>query len=232
MPYSFHAVKTAAEEDTLLRYGLDKTALSGEDVKRGIKRLFTYKNPGPMLPGATETAKSVGKHIREIGRDFIFGSPVTALGEIQKHISDRGSVAGGLGAYAKNWYWPKTEDSMGTAINILQLLPDASDIYSAATTEDANLRKGNLASAGAGLITAPITARLGLPGAWLHTQIRNAARGLVQKDERADLPEGPLRPLNRGARFNPAYASPEAYDSAIKVQKDQSPTTQFPIQAT
>jgi hypothetical protein len=227
MPYSFHAVKNAAEEDTLQRYGLAKTALSGEDVKRGIKRLFTYKNPGPMLPGAYEAAKNIGKHVREMSRDYVFGSPVTALGDIEKHISDRGSVVKGLGSYAKNWYWSKPESAFDGAFNAVQLVPDAMDIYSAATTEDPNLRRGNLASAAAGLATAPFTSRLGLAGGFLHSQIRNAARNVAQKKERAALPEGYLKPLDRGAKFNPAYASPEAYDSAIESQQNPSSSPPF-----
>ena len=67
-------------------------------------------------------------------------------------------------------------------MNVASLLPSGLDVYHAATTEDPNVRKGDIASAATGLALAPFTSRLGILGAKVHPWLQQKARNLVQKD--------------------------------------------------
>ena len=182
MSYSFHVVKIAAEEDTLQQYGLAKIALTGSDVGRGVKRLFTWHDQGVPGEGVKGGLKWLGRNVREMGRDYVFGSPVTLAEQLQSAARRHDSIPKGVASYAKNWYWQKPTDWKDAVFQGAAVIPDAYDIYTAASTEDPSARRGALAGAAAGLALAPFTSRLGLAGAYLHAQGRDAAKRLVHQE--------------------------------------------------
>jgi hypothetical protein len=87
-----------------------------------------------------------------------------------------------LADYVKSFYWQTPETKGQWALQALSLAPTVQDLYHAATTEDPNIRKGDVASAVTGIMAAPFTSRLGLVGSPLQTWLQNKARTLVQKD--------------------------------------------------
>lgn len=205
MVYDLHGVKNHAIESTLASYGLTKEALNASDLKEGVKRLFTWKEPGAYAPGIGGFAKGLGKEVLEYGREAVFGSPVNAARQFQAFKDQAGgSNLKALGHYIKNFYVPSRNNNgyqlgsgkdpslwariNGPAMQGLRLLGPTLDLYNASQTEDPNVRRGDYASALTGIAIAPFTASLGMAGAVLHPFLQQQARKLVQKSPEEYVP--------------------------------------------
>lgn len=165
-----------------------------------LKRLFSYNYKPNQTIGAT---------LLDSGRHMVFGSPVTAYRQInmlRNAPTANGGKAGlprALAEFGRRFYWrrPNTK-TLGGAINLALQVHNLGgigyDLYHAAKQEDPNLRNGDLASAAAGLIAAPITSQFGLLGNAAHSAITQGARKLVQKDAPPYTPA--LNPIEYGSR--------------------------------
>ena len=180
MRHSFHAVKTAAESATLAHFGLRKQAGGFSD---GMARLFTWRNPAPRIPGVLNALKWGGSHVAEMGRESIFGSPLSLVKQLQGY-SDTGS--GGLGSGGrlfKDFYLPKTHSKVEKVLLGLSLAGAAGDVYSASQTKNPDERRGEIAKAIAGLALAPITSRMGLAGVIANSALKGGVGKLVRKKQ-------------------------------------------------
>ena len=179
MPHSFHAVKTAAERATLAHFGLRKQAGGFSD---GMARLFTWHDPAPRSPGFLNALKWGGSHVAEMGRESIFGSPISLGKQLQGYADTGSGVLGSGGRLFKDFYLPKTRSKLEKVILGLSLAGAAGDVYSASQTEDPDERRGEIAKAITGLAAAPITSRLGLAGVLANSALKSGVGKLVRKN--------------------------------------------------
>ena len=181
--------------------GLHGLSKKGPEMGRGgtgaepnlLRRLFTAKTgPGVSL-------------IKELPREVVFGSPLTLARQhniLTRYLAGPGAPITAkhhlqaIGKGFKNFYWSPNigANTPGAkawhySTQALNLGLSGLDLYNAAKTDDPNVRRGDIASAVAGLATAPIASRLGIPGAILSDAIRTGARKLVQKDTPRYTPE-------------------------------------------
>lgn len=217
MDDAFHAVKLSAQRQVLRAYGMNKVsaapwlwtgpapAAKATGVMPYIKRLFTSKDLGHTPPGFLGGLESTGRTLGEFGREYIFGSPITAWEQFKKLRQAKGSNLGAAGEMYKNFYWTKPTGVGDYLFNAMSIGFPALDLYSAATTEDPEQRKGNLAAAITGLATAPVTSRFGLAGSAAQGLLGRGARSLVQKNVEPQpvyTPEQHLRATLLSGRAN------------------------------
>jgi hypothetical protein len=222
MDDAFHAVKLSAQRQVLRAYGMEKLsaapwiwagpapAAKATGVMPYVKRLFTSGDISHTQPGFLGGLESTGRFVGEMGREHIFGSPLTAWEQF-KNIRAANAAAGKPGNLRagaemfKNFYWSKPQSKMDYLFNAMSVGFPALDLYSAYTTEDPEQRKGNIAAALTGLATAPITSRFGLAGAATQGLLGRGARSLFQKNVEPQpvyKPEAHLRASLMGARAN------------------------------
>lgn len=188
MDYRFHAVKEDAQSQALAQYGLQKEAVDTDYLKRLGSRLFSWRDP------RGEGLKAIPGFVGEMTRDYIFGSPISELKRFRKLRSFYGgstlktiprywaaSMFRKPLSWGKKWYPTSARGVFEGGLQFLPLAFTGHELYNAATTEDPEARKGNIAAALAGVAAAPVTMNLGLAGAALHPMLQNAARNLVQK---------------------------------------------------
>lgn len=219
-PASFYErLQNAGQEG--LRTGLLGAAVGGlhglSKVGPEMGRAGTGETPNLLRRLFTANTAPDASILKELPRELIFGSPLTLA---RRHNVMARRIAGpegpitakhhlqALGKGFKNYYWaPPTMGSglLGKGLHYgtqaLGLGLSGLDLYNAAKTDDPNVRRGDIASAVAGLATAPLTSRLGIPGAILSNAVRTGARKLVQKDT---------------PRYTPAYDPEEHLLLALK----------------
>jgi hypothetical protein len=222
MDDAFHAVKLSAQRQVLRAYGMEKLsaapwiwagpapAAKATGVVPFVKRLFSSGDISHSQPGFLGGLETAGRFAGEMGREYVFGSPVTAWEQFNKIRAANAAAGkpGNLRAGAemfKNFYWSKPQTKMDYLFNAMSVGFPALDLYSAATTEDPEERKGNIAAALTGLATAPITSRFGLAGGYGQHFLTGRARSLFQKNVEPQpvyKPETNLRATLMGARAN------------------------------
>lgn len=142
-------------------------------------------------PGFVNALKDHGHAVGDLARDIYLGSPVDAWRDFQKHRADAGSTLGGLGRFAKNYYW---HPQAGGLMNTLGVASTGFDIYHA-LTGDPSQRRGDIAAALTGAAISPITGHMGtLIGAPIHLAVTGAARRLGHKFD-PPSPEGEGTPF-------------------------------------
>ena len=129
-------------------------------------------------PGLLNALKDQGHAWGDVARDIYFGSPVDAWKDFQNKRWHAGSTLGGLGRFAKDYYW---HPQAGGVMNSLGVAATGYDLYHALTGDESQ-RKGDMAAALTGAAIAPVTGHLGtLIGAPVHLALTGAARRLGHK---------------------------------------------------
>lgn len=180
----FHAVKIAAFENVAKHLGF-------KDTGALLRRAFSFKAPESAGPGFVNGARTVGRWIGEIAKNQVLGDPYTAYREIRGLSRMAGGLPGGLAAYAKNYHWRKPNGIAGWLTNGLNAYSVGSNLYDAATTEDPDARRGNLAVAASQVATMPFTGRLGLLGILAQQGLEKGVRHVVQGEPKGALPFSP-----------------------------------------
>lgn len=181
---TFHDVKVAAFNGVAQSLGF-------KDTGALLRRAFSFKAPESAGPGFVNGARTVGRWIGEIAKNQVLGDPYTAYREIRGLSRMAGGLPGGLAAYMKGYHWRKPNNITGWLANGVNAYSVGSNLYDAATTEDPNTRKGNLAVAASQIATMPFTGRLGLPGLVMQQGIESGIRHLVEDKPKGVLPFSP-----------------------------------------
>lgn len=185
---ALHAVKLAARADVLSRYGLLKTAAPGR-IARFATRLFSQAPAKAPRKGWGGKALDFGGQVLDMGRDMVFGSPVTMANDLAKYRKETGTAGGAIKKYYKNFFWPDVGKNPGfidRAGRLVGVAFPAMDLYQAATG-DPDDRTANIASAGAGLALSPITSRLGIPGGMLSAAVSGGIQKALSRKPTNDL---------------------------------------------
>lgn len=155
-------VKYAAADRTFRRYGLSD--------------LFREHTIAPAGPGVLNKLVGIGKQVGEMGRDMVFGSPITMAQRLQRNYQQTGSAPKAVGKYIKDWYLDPSTPLWMRAISVG--LPVAM-LGSTVIQDPPERRKKDLAAGLLGIAASPLTARLGLAGADMQAGVQNAAiRGM------------------------------------------------------
>lgn len=155
-------VKYAAADRTFRRYGLSD--------------LFREQALAPSGPGVLSKLVGAGKFVGEMGRDMVFGSPITLTQRLQRNYRQTGSAPKAVGKYIKDWYLDPNTPLLMRAISVG--LPVAM-LGSTLIQDPPEKRKEDLAAGLLGIAASPLTARLGSAGADMQAGIQNAAlRGI------------------------------------------------------
>jgi len=129
-------------------------------------------------PGLVNALKDHGQAWGDLVRDIYLGSPVDAWKSFQQHKQNSGSTLGGLGRFAKEYYW---HPQSGGFMNALGVAATGYDLYRA-LTGDPSQRRGDMAAALTGAAIAPVTGHMGaLLGAPIHLGVIGLARRLGHK---------------------------------------------------
>lgn len=168
LPTRIDGVKIAAAARTFRQYGLQD--------------LFKEHAIAPSAPGFYGKMVSTGKNIGEMGRDMIFGSPITFGKQLERNYRSTGSAPRALGKYIKDWYFaPNTSlpmRALSLAFPVVGL--------GSALMAPAERRKEEVLASMAGLATSPFAMRLGSPGMDMQAGIENAVRHGVRDLSRED----------------------------------------------
>ena len=199
MSYDLHAVKLAAQASALREYGLLKTAEPG-GVGKFVRRLFTAAPNRAPRPGWGGKIRDFGGQVAEMGRDMVFGSPLTMANELKKYQRQTGSTGRAVKRYYKNFYWPGANKNpgLGDKFNrVLSIGMPALDVYQAATGAPED-RAENLANAAVGLAGAPFTARLGIPGGMIQGALSTGVHKIFGRHDPRS-PDSPVNPQSSAA---------------------------------
>jgi hypothetical protein len=199
----FHVVKEAAVTDALRRFGAlgiagAKKLFQPMELKASGPGMFqsgyhAWKNrsvPGTgavvpeALKGLWRTSKSVGKHVGEFAREATFGSPTVVAKQLAENYRHTGSIPGMLGKQIKDFYFTPGNSRAAQA---LMLAFPAGDL-TAAMQQDPEHRHEAIGGAIAGLVGAPFTARLGIPGAFIQKPIQDLGRSLGRRFDPPSYP--------------------------------------------
>lgn len=176
-------VKHAAADRTFRRYGLGD--------------LFREHDIAPAGPGVYNKLVTMGKHVGEMGRDMILGSPITMAQRLERNYRQTGSAPKALGKYIKDWY---LDPNTPLALRAISVGLPVATLGATLLHDPPEKRKEDLAAGLLGIAASPLTSRLGYPGMEMQTGAQNAAlRGvhaLVAPDEKLDL-VGPRDPVVR-----------------------------------
>lgn len=136
--------------------------------------------------GFANKARTFGHYVGEIGRETVFGSPLAV--DRQLRANTVSGVARNYGQMAKNLYGFGPGSSHVNTI--LSLAPAAYSLHSA-ITGDENHRGANVGATLGNLAVAPITSRLGLPGALLHAPAQVLGSWIGSKFDPKSPPAAP-----------------------------------------
>lgn len=158
--------------------------------------------PGsPFLPVQQGYGKGFGNWMKTVGhtlgeglRERVFGSPLA----VDRQLRERGYLG-----MARDMYMPKG-NPIGTAIGLAGPAMSALNIYRQGPAH----RGANIGSTIAGLAAAPVTSRLGIPGAVLIQQpIQQVGRWLGSKFDKPQ-PQPPQLPSPAGPPKTAALVGP------------------------
>lgn len=202
-----HDVKKAAQLDALTAFGVVKEAAVGQKAVDAAKWLFRSHEVPMNATTALGTAKQMGLFAGEVGRDFIFGSPVNVAQELSKKglgkfmrdafIQKPGVDPKTLGAYlwadkVPNWRRPLHHVwNYHPISHAISLGLPAMSVYDAMKNPDPRMRNADVASAATGIALTPFTGRLGLAGNFLQGAAMRGVHGLVAP--RQDPTPNPVR---------------------------------------
>jgi hypothetical protein len=178
-------------------YGYEKTSDFKSLANKGtnaLRYLFSSHFPTTNVQGWKKYPVLVAKQVGEMGRQMIFGDPLTLRNQIKDLYKVHGSMPKAIGSYMLNHYWRTPSPNLGGllsgALQAQYLYQTGKDIMDAIKTEDPNIRRGNIAATLTGIVASPFTSRLGVAGSFLHSKLTEGARRLVQK------PTPPAQPIN------------------------------------
>jgi hypothetical protein len=177
------------------RYGLNR---------KGLKTMFSNPTSRNTPDGASDRG-----FFGDMAQSALFGSPVSAYKTYKKNVRRLGgSHMKALGEQFRQAYMPAPGTGLaGKGLHYLFTLGGvALPAYQAATTDDPNERQKLLARTAGGLVAAPFTGQLGLPGALIQQQVENLAERAVAGSPPPQQPKySPathLGVMNRGVRMN------------------------------
>lgn len=138
--------------------------------------------------GFLNKAKTLGHSFGEFGREAVFGSPLAVDRQL------RAPTAAGVGKnylrMTKNFYLPRGRSIGETALSHgMSLALPAMSMYSA-INGDPTRRGENIGAALGGIAAAPVTSRLGMPGALIQYPVQQFGSWLGSKfDPKHDPPK-------------------------------------------
>lgn len=198
--------QTPGRLDKLNPFGTDKGVQPGYTPGRlgralgatptGPHSVIAQPTPG-YGTGAVNRLKTVGHQLGEIGREAVFGSPMAVNRELR--APSLGGVAKNYLRSVRNFYTPR--DPLGLMLGLG--LPAAS-LYQA-VNGDPNQRGANIGATLGGIATAPLTARLGIPGTLIQKPVQDLGAWIGGKFDPKTA--GLVGRVAEAAKQNPATAA-------------------------